>query len=80
MVIWCGALEEVFAAKEGYGGFQGGGPVVAGGVRIGADGFDVEGDGEALLRAGKVEEGGTEDAVEHGVGVVEGDGAADEAV
>ena len=38
---------------------------------VGAEGFDVEADGEALLGAGEVDEGGTDDAVEDGVGVVE---------
>ncbi len=42
-------------------------------------GFDVEADGEALLGAGEVDQGGTDDAVEGGVGVVEGFGAAGEA-
>jgi hypothetical protein len=80
VVIWCGALEEVFAAEEGGGGFEGCGPVVAGGFVVGAEGFDVEGDGEALLWAGEIEEGGADDAVEHGVGMVEGRCSADEAV
>ena len=51
-----------------------------GGGWVGADGLDVEADGEALLRGGYVEEGGADDAVENGVGVVERFGAADEAV
>ena len=46
---------------------------------VGAEGFDVEADGEALLGAGEVDEGGADDAVEGGVGVVEGFGAAGEA-
>ena len=53
---------------------------MAGGVGVGAEGFDVEGDFEALLWAGEVEECGADDAVEHGVRVIEGGGAADEAV
>ena len=76
-VVW---LQEVFAAEQGGCGFEGGGPVVAGGVGLGAEGFDVEGDGEALLRACEVEDGGADDAVEHRIGMVEGGGATDEAV
>lgn len=54
--------------------------MLGGRLRVGAQGFDVEGDGEAFLRAGEVEQGRADDAVEHGVGVVERGGAAAEAV
>jgi hypothetical protein len=50
------------------------------GAGIVAEGLDVEGDCEALLRAGEVEKGGADDAVEHGVRVIERGGAANEAV
>src|ERR1700733_12348789 len=73
-------LRDVFGTEEKDDGFEGGGPIVAGGVGADAEGLDVEGDGEALLRAGKVEERGADDAVEHGVRVVELGGAANEAV
>lgn len=54
--------------------------MVGGTLRVGAEGFDVEGDGEAFLGTGEVDHGGADDAVEHGVGVVEGGGAAGETV
>ena len=43
---------EVFAAEEGDDGFEGGGPVLFGGLWVVAEGFDVEADDEAFLGAG----------------------------
>ena len=71
---------EVLAAEEGDDVAEGGGPGLPAGFGVGADGFDVEGEGEALLGAGEVEEGGADDGFEHGVGVVEGADATGEAV
>ncbi len=76
---WLGG-GEVFASKQSYGGFEGGGPVLDGGVGVGSGGFDVEGEGEAFVDAGKVDEGRTEDALEGGLGKVESGGSTDEAV
>lgn len=74
----CGG--EGFAAKEGGDVGESGGPVVFGGLGIVAEGFDVEADGEAFLGDGDVDEGGAEDELEHGVGVVERGGAVGDAV
>ena len=71
---------QVFAAEEDDGGFEGGGPVLFGGGLVVAEGFDVEADGEAFLRAGEIDEGRADDAVDHGVGVIERGGEASEAI
>ena len=47
---------KVFAAQQGDDGVEGGGPVFFGGLRVVAERLDVEADGEALLRAGEVDE------------------------
>ena len=51
-----------------------------GGGLVVAEGFDVEADGEAFLGAGEIDESGADDAVDHGVGVIERGGEAGEAV
>jgi hypothetical protein len=73
-------LGDVFGTEEKDDVFEGGGPVLLRGAGIVAECLDVEGDGEALLWAGEVEERGADDAVEHGVRVIERGGAANEAV
>ena len=69
-----------FGAEDGDDGFEGGGPVGRSRGGVGAEGLDVEGDGESFLGTGEVDERGADDAVEHGVGLVEALGAAHEAM
>jgi hypothetical protein len=71
--------EKILAAEEGDDIVEGGGPTLPGCFVVGAEGFDVEADGEALLRAGEVNKSGAEDAVEGGFGVIESGSAAGEA-
>jgi len=71
--------EEVFAAEECDCGGEGGGPFLPCGLGIGAEGFDVEAEGVAFLRAVEIDERGAQDAVERGGGVVERGGVAGEA-
>ena len=61
---------EFLAAEDGDYGGEGSGPVLVGEGGVGAYGFEVEGDAEALLGSGEVEEGGAEDGLDVGVGVV----------
>jgi hypothetical protein len=51
-----------------------------GDLRFGAEGGDVEGDGEAFEGAVEVEDGGTEDALEGGFGMLEALSSAGDAV
>lgn len=71
---------EVFAADEADDVGEGGGPVFLGRLGVVAEGLDVEAEGEALLRAGEIDQRGAEDAVEHGEWMVERSDVAREPV
>lgn len=75
-----GSLNKVFPTQQCDYGIECGSPMPVGSLGIGAESFDVEADGEALLRAGKVDQRRADHTVEHGVGMVEGRGAANQAM
>jgi hypothetical protein len=54
---------QIFAAKQSDDGLKRLGPGAIGGVVIGAEGFDVEADAEAFLRASEIDQSGAENAV-----------------
>lgn len=65
-----GGGEGATAEKGGDVG-ECGSPALLGGGRIVAEGLEVEGDDEAFLRAGEVDERWAEGALEQGVGMIE---------
>jgi hypothetical protein len=71
---------EVFAAEEGDDVFESEFPAAASDFGFGAEGGDVEGDGEAFEGTVEIEDGGAEDALESGFGMLEALGAAGDAV
>lgn len=75
-----GLWDEVAGAQDGGARGEGCGPMFVGGEVIGAHGLDVEGEGEALLRGGEIEQGGANDALGGGKGEIERGKAAFEAL
>lgn len=68
------------ATQEGDDGVECGCPVLFGCLRVVTERFDVEADSETFLRAGEIDECGTDDAVDHGVGMIERCGESRETV
>jgi hypothetical protein len=62
---------EVLRTEESCDRFEGTGPILVSVGRVGTESLDVDGEGKALLRASKVEEGRTQDAFEGRVRMVE---------
>ena len=71
--------DEFFAADEDDDGVEGGGPVLFGVYGVVSQSLDIEAYREAFLRAGQVDHCRTDDAVEHGEGMMERLGVASEA-
>src|SRR5712692_6935818 len=71
---------EVLTSQDADDGLQRCGPALFSADCIVAESLDVEAQGEALLRAGEIDECGTQHAVEHRVGMVEWASATGESV
>ena len=69
---------QLFAAQQRYDCVQSGCPVFFRGACIMAESLDVEADREALLRAGEVNQRGADDAIQHGVGLMQEGGVTTE--
>lgn len=71
---------QIFVAQQSNDGIEGGCPVLFGSARIVTESFNIEAKSKAFLRAGKVDQRGAKDAVEHSKRAIECPGMAGQAV